>query len=237
MKLGAAIPVLNEWRFIPAVTGQLLRVVDRLVLLRPSVSQSGAPVELTPVPQLDDRIDVLEGNWRSEAATRNAGLEYLSDCQYVFLVDSDEILLDADLDVLRNLCLKAISPILAVRLLTYWKTPQFRIDPPESGTIKMVLRSDMRVHGIREVSGSVHTTDVLCRHLSYVRTDAELQEKIRLSGHASEMKPDWYDRVWKAWDLNPQLENLHPVHPEAYRRAIHEPDAALDGVLAHWGCA
>jgi len=235
VKLGAAIPVLNEWRFIPAVTGQLLKVVDRLVLVRPCVSQSGVPVELSPIPDLDPKIDIIEGNWPSEATTRNAGMEHLHDCDYVFMVDSDEILLDRDLEELRRLCATRLHRVIAVRLYTYWKTPEYRIDPPESGTIKMVLRKDVRMNGVREVQGEAHTADVWCRHLSYVRTDEELKEKLRLSGHAREFIPGWYDRVWKGWDGNRNLEGLHPVHPQAYLRAIHAPDADLNAVLSRWG--
>ena len=237
MKLGAAIPVLNEWRFLPAVMGQLLRVVDRCVLVRPSRSQSGAPVKLAPVPDLDARVNVLEGNWTSEAETRNAGKDYLSDCDYVFLVDSDEILLDRDLDRLKALAELRDFKVIAVKLLTYWKTPEYRIDPPEDGTIKMVLRRDVPVVGVREVRESSHVAEgVICHHLSYVRTDEEILEKMRLSGHAREFRSGWYEEVWKAWDSNRNLENLHPVHPSAYRRAIHAPDPELSEVLRKWGC-
>jgi glycosyltransferase involved in cell wall biosynthesis len=237
MKLGAAIPVLNEWRFVPAVAGQLLSLVDRLVIVRPTVSQSGAPVRLSPIPDLDPRIDVLEGNWPTEAATRNAGMEYLSDCDYVFLVDSDELIFDEDLKELGRLCGSGDHSVIAVRLYTYWKTAGHVIDPPESGTIKMVLRKDVRISGIRDVIGPVHTADVYCHHLSYVRTDQEVLEKIRLSGHAQEIRPEWYERVWKAWDGNPHLQNLHPVHPEAYRRATPVADDRVKALLGKWGCS
>jgi len=236
MKFGAAIPVLNEWRFMRAVAGQLLRMVDRCVLVRPNRSQSGAPVELTPVPELDPRIELIEGNWRTESGTRNAGMDALNDCDYVFMVDSDEILLDQDLLTLKELCEKNEPPVIAVHLFTYWKSPEHRIDPPEDLLIKLVLRKDIRIQGVREVAGPFHTSDVFCRHLSYVRSDPEALEKIRLSGHAHEIRSDWYERVWKAWDENRELENLHPVHPTAYKRAIHEPDAELNAILKRWGC-
>lgn len=238
MKLGAAIPILNEWRFIPAVVGQLLTVCERVVLLRGCRSQSGAPVVVRDdlVPALDPRVEILEGNWQTERETRNAGMEALADCDYVFMVDSDEILLEKDLLRLRDLAAEGRHEVLAVRLFTYWKTPEYRIDPPEEGTIKMVLRKGIRLEGVREVRAPVHTTDVRCRHLSYVRSDEELLEKIRLSGHAHELRPGWYEKVWKEWDRNRDLENLHPVHPAAYRRAIRAEDRELVETLARWGC-
>jgi glycosyltransferase involved in cell wall biosynthesis len=236
MKLYAAIPVLNEWRFVPAVVGQLLKVAERCVILRPSRSQSGAAAELTPIPELDPKVDVLEGNWDTESATRNAGMEYYADADYVFLVDSDEIILDSDLAKLAELARSGLHKVIAVRLFTLWKTPQWRIDPPEDGSIKMVLRRDMRVTGVREVNESAHLSDAWCRHLSYVRTDEEVREKIRLSGHSHEIRPDWYESVWRAWDRNPAMENLHPVHPRAYRRAVKVVDPELESVLSRSRC-
>lgn len=237
MKLGAAIPILNEWRFLPAVTGQLLQVVDRVVLMRGRRSQSGAPVHrLLPVPRLDPRIELLEGDWGSESATRNAGMDHLDDCDYVFMIDSDEILLDSDLRMLVEMCRTGTHAAIAVKLYTYWKTPEFRIEPPENGTIKMVLRGDVRVVGVREIREPHATSEAWCRHLSYVRTDEEVQEKMRLSGHAREFRPDWYEQVWRAWDRDHELENLHPVHPAAYRKAVRVPDPDLAATLRKWGC-
>src|SRR5581483_11022267 len=203
---------------------------------RPTRSQSGAPVELSPVPELGPKVDILEGNWKTEADTRNAGLDCLDDCGYTFVVDSDEILLDRDLEELVRLCRSGEHDVISVRLYTYWKNSGYRIDPPEDGSIKLVLRKGVRIQGVREVQGAAHPTDIRCRHLSYVRTDEELREKLRLSGHSREFLPEWYERVWRAWDLNPGLENLHPVHPKAYRRAVAVEDTELQEVLEAWGC-
>jgi glycosyltransferase involved in cell wall biosynthesis len=236
MKLGALIPVLNEWRFVPAVAGQLLGAVDRCVILRGNLALSGAPVEVSPVPELDPRIEIVEGNWQSENETRNAGMDLLSDCDYILMVDSDEILLDEDLQRLRVLCETDKPQVIGVRLHTYWKTPDYRIQPPEDGLIKMVLRKDVRIEGLRGVQSTVTQADVWCRHLSYVRTDEELREKLRLFSHADDIRPHWYERVWKAWDSDQDLEDLHPIHPSAYKRAVYAPDPALEAVLAKWGC-
>lgn len=237
MKLGAVILVLNEWRFVPAVAGQLLKIVGRCLVLRGTRPFGGGSVTLTPVPALDPRIEVLEGNWSSENETRNAGLDLLSDCDYVFMVDSDEILLDDDLEKLRDLCMRGEHRVIGVGLLTYWKSPEYRIDPPEDGIIKLVVQRGVRFDGLRDVREPVYVADVRCRHLSYVRSDPELREKLRHFSHAGEIRPSWYESVWKAWDKSHDLENLHPVHPSAYRRAIFDPDPKLNEVLARWGAS
>lgn len=239
MKLGAAIPVLNEWRFIPAVTGQLWRIVDRLVILRPARSQSGAAFQRTEVPKLHPGTEVLEGNWPSEGDTRNAGLAYLSDCDYVFVLDSDEILLDRDLRILRETCLSRLHWVIGVPWVTYWKTTDYRIDPPHYGSIHMVFRRGMGIKGIRQSKlPAVHMAQVCCRHLGYVRTDEELQEKLRLATHAHQVPGDWFERVWKGWDANPAMEDLYPIPAQKsyFKRAVFQPDRELTNVLERWGC-
>ncbi|GAB2835643.1 glycosyltransferase family protein [Lentzea nigeriaca] len=231
MKLGAAIPVLNEWRFLPAVIGQLLKVVDRLVLLRGTRAQSGAPTTLTPVPPLDPRVEIIEAEWQSEQDTRNAGLDALDDCDWALCVDSDEILLDDDLRELTKLCESGEHAAIEVRLLTYWKTIEHRVEPPEKLTAPIALRRGVRFSNMRHLDTEAHLADIWLRHLSYVRTDAELREKLRLFGHAHQIVPDWYEKVWLGWDADHDLRDLHPTLPPAYGRIVHEPDAELRRVL------
>lgn len=239
MRFGGVVPVLNEFRFLPAVLGQLLKICDRVVLVRSVRAFSGAAVTLKPLPGLDARIERIEGAWPDDGAARNAGIEVLSDCDYVFTLDSDEILLESDFYYLQNLCRRATHQALAMRLLTYWKSPDYRIDPPEILVAPVVLRQDVRYLLGRRLRDGV--CDLVAsryiHHLSYVHTDEEMREKLRHFMHAGEIRRGWFEGVWKRWDENHDLENLHPTHPASYRRAIRAPDPELRRVLAEFGCA
>lgn len=238
MRFGALIPCLNEWRFLPAVVGQLLKATDRCAIIRSRRSFSGASAALDPLPPFDPRVEVLEGEWANAHATRNAGLDALSDCDYVFTIDSDEILLDGDLDQLRALCGRNQYHAIGSRLYTYWKTPEYRIDPPEVLVALMAVRPSVRfVNDRRIVDGEmVYARNVWCQHLSYVRTDDEMRDKLRLFPHAHEVVPGWFERVWRAWDENKRMTNLHPTHPANYYRAVYDPNPELMRVLAKFGC-
>src|SRR5439155_11071409 len=48
----------------------------------------------------------------------------------------------------------------------------------------------------------------------------EIWIKIHSFSHASEVKPDWHERVWKGWDADHNLQNLNPAFPGAYPRAV-----------------
>lgn len=237
MKFGAAIPCLNEFRFLPAVIGQLLKVCDRVVILRSRITMGGHQAKLISMPVLDPRIEVIEGNWPTEEATRNAGMEHLIDCDYVFTVDTDEIFSLEALNFLKNSCTLNQRALLG-GMHTYWKSCAYRIDPPEQLIAPVLVRKDVRFSRLRMFEGaSTVIPRYVMHHLSYVRTDEEVKEKIRTFGHASEVVPGWYENVWKAWDENPFLENLHPTHPSAYKRAIPVTDPKLANILAEYGVA
>lgn len=233
MRLGAAIPILNEWRFIPAIVGQLSRIVDRCILVRNRVSQSGASVTFVDPPH-DPGVEILTGCWKSEAHVGNAALNHLRECDYVLLVDSDEVFLDDDLTRIADACQES-EPVISVRMQTYWKTPEYEIEEMEDRPCPIAFRRGVRLSSIRATRWpQKRILDVRCRHLSYVRTDAEMQEKLRTWGFAANVRPGWYERVWQAWDANHALTDLHPVRPEQFRRTIHRPDAQLTGVLRRW---
>jgi hypothetical protein len=235
MRFGAAVLCANEWRFAPAVLGQLLKVCENVVVLRGQRSLSGAPLVLGDIPPLDPRVLVVTDTWKDEADTRNAGMQILKDCDYVFTVDSDEILSDRALEFITSTCEMTRPRALLGGCHTYWKTPDWRIDPPEKLVAPLVVRKDVRFERLRMFSGE-HTivNQYLFHHLSYVRTDEEMKEKLRLFGHASEVLLGWYEDVWKAWDDNHTLENLHPTHPSAFKRAVPS-DGSVKTILAAYG--
>lgn len=239
MKLGAIIPVLNEWKWVPAIARQLFKICDRVLIMRGMRSLSGAtPPELSPVPYnvLPRNTEVFSGAWQSEHETRNSGMALLSDCGYVLHVDSDELIPDDGLESIKRGIATGAHGVVC-RMHTYWKSIEYRIDPPEPLVALVAARKDVRFSQLRQPDvpkGGIALVDRrIMHHLSYVRTDEEMREKLRTFGHAKEVIPGWYERVWKAWDENHDLENLHPTHPGAYQRAVRDAvaTAAVEAII------
>jgi hypothetical protein len=230
MRFGAAIPVLNEWRFMPAVVGQLLKGgVERVLILRNTRPFCGDSVILTPIPTamrvaaLDKRVTIIEGDWPSEHDTRNYGQEKLAQLgmDYVFTVDSDEIFSVEALNVLKLAVELNKFRSLACRFKTYWKSIDYQIDPPEVLVATVLVHRDQRFERLRMFSGEQTAINQFAmHHLSYVRTDDEMKQKLATYGHADEVVEGWFDAVWKAWDADRDMENLHPTHPPAMKRAV-----------------
>lgn len=239
MRVGALVLCLNEWRWMPAVLGQLLQVANRVLIIRCTRSFSGAPVEVLPAPALPLGVEVAMGTWPSEADARNAGLSLLSDCDYSFVVDSDEVV---EVPTLRRL-LAAGGRCACLPLHTYWKTPGYRIRYPSSEAVPvapMLLARGVRFKHLRLVdlpASDFALVREYGHHLSYAHTDEEIREKLRLFGHAAEVVPGWYERVWLGWDRDHAMANLHPTEPWRYQRAVTVLDVGLGEVLRKSGCS
>lgn len=196
-------------------------------------------IENTPDPA--GKLKLIRGQWTSETEQRNAGLLLLQNLgiPYCFTVDADEIYDPLELESMQRLVLtKPEVGAWYMSWWTYWKSERYRIDPPEEfqplvflriGRGKFAEHRAVVAHGHEAIPSSVG----MCHHMSYARSDEEIARKISTFSHAHEIRPGWFEDIWLRWDSNHALENLHPVYPHAYRRAVEQPQSALPPVLRH----
>jgi hypothetical protein len=184
------------------------------------------------------KLRVIRGNWLSEEEQRNYGLELLiqDGINYCLVVDADEIYETTELkSMISYVSLRRSIPAWRIKLLTYWKSEQYRIDPPENyRAINLIRLGKERFSNRREMNCYFELLpDNLgaCHHMSYARTDFEVLRKISTFSHASEIVPDWYQNVWLGWDNHKDMTNLHPCWPEAYKKAVKVSDKLLPSVL------
>jgi glycosyltransferase involved in cell wall biosynthesis len=181
------------------------------------------------------KIRIVRGEWPDEAAQRNAGLKLAGDAgaDYCFVLDADEIYDTAQLQ--QAMAVVRENPHIdgwRASCLTYWKSFRYRIDPPEAITATVFVRigtgtfvENRTYQAGQQVSLPAHA--LVFHHMSYARTDDQILRKISTFGHAHQVVSGWYENVWKKWDANPQLENLNPCWPGAYKRAVEQPFDAL----------
>lgn len=173
---------------------------------------------------------VVEGEWLSEAEHRAFALNRLQadGFEFAFIPDGDEIIERCLLDRLIKIAQNDLADRVSVCWDTYWKDTSHVIRPREGFTPLILLKIDA-VHQVfgRHFEGGRHVhlsaDHGLIHHLSYAGSDERIKRKIETWGHRDEVVPGWFNRVWKAWDENPFLTNLHPTHPPAYHRAERIP--------------
>jgi hypothetical protein len=201
--------------------------------------QAALLAKLESLPDPAGKVRIVRGDWPTEAAERNAGLELLEreGFEYCLVLDADEIHHPAQLAA--AMALARENPQIdcwRMRCLTYWKSASYRVEPPEPDPAVVFLR----VGAGRFVQNRMpvwHTDIVIpmetavIHHMSYARSDAQVARKIATFGHAHQVVPGWYERVWRGWDRDRTIENLNPCWPAAYRRIVMQPAEALPPTL------
>jgi hypothetical protein len=200
-------------------------------------TQLVATIEQLPDP--NNKKQIISGSWASEVEQRNISLAYAvnSGCQIGMVVDADEIYEPSNLQGM--IALVRARPEVDVWHMcwyTYWKSPQYRIDPIEPYHPPVFVRiGNVGFTEARNLYGGIHELippEVgMCHHMSYARSDELVKRKIGAFTHANQILDDWFDKVWKRWDEDPELTDLHPVIPAQYKRAVVQPADKLPSVL------
>ncbi len=172
-------------------------------------------------------VNILQSSDRDEVTRRNFALGQGTE-DWTFIVDADELW---DTEAIRDvLHLTKSTPGLeavAANMYTYWKTPEWRIDPPEPRKPPVCIKKGVKFAEGRNVNAQImaYLNKTYIHHMSYVGDDERILKKLKFLQHPNlvalhPLIPGWFENVWKKWDENHELENLHPTHPECYKRAV-----------------
>jgi hypothetical protein len=176
------------------------------------------------------KIEIISASWVTEEEQRNFGLRHLrkNEIDWCFIIDDDEMYNFHDL---KNQITRVKNDSNSVYLSphqVYWKTRNWAI-----GNLVEALPSFAKTDGsvyftkaravMVERGNSWHTflsSELICHHLSYVRSDDKMLRKIRTFSHADDIKDVWYDKVWMKW--TPDMEKIHPNqdNPGSFSKAV-----------------
>ena len=158
---------------------------------------------------------------------------------YCFVIDADEIYDPAELRRMTELVVNRpdvdcwhVFTRHILEIIPLPHRPRETLNPPvfvKVGSITRLRRTELCQR--QKSHGSFLAEVGICHHLSYARSDEEVLKKITTFSHAHEVQPGWFENVWKRWDADHSLTNLHPTHPAAYQRAVEQPYSALPPVL------
>ena len=180
-------------------------------------------------PDPDGKLLIVPGEWGSEMEQRTATFDLLRPkANYVMTVDADEVYTQEHLANLRRfVMMRPWVGQFRIRMKTYWKiNPFWVIDPPEPYRRYLIskFRPSTRLVGFSRTNERWRCTIpqrvAIFHHFSYARPDARIRQKLAYTSHRDDLVPNWYENVWLKWDEDHSLENLHPMHPAEYKRAI-----------------
>jgi glycosyltransferase involved in cell wall biosynthesis len=218
MKLAIETIAYKEERFLPKFIAHYQNKVDEIVILNSTIPWQG---EVDDTPDKTGNIGrslgatVIEHSWVDETSQRNAGLDYLSDVDWVIVVDPDEFISDEDWDKLYKCLEKGEAPAYVVEhQRVFYKHSE--VFPHKDYQQIIAVRPTVRFVDKRVVNSVYGLAPVNLLHFSWARTDEEVLSKISHYSHADELLPNWYEEVW----LKDKKTNLHPKDPEVLSALI-----------------
>ncbi len=214
----------SVWRAYP-----LLDKIVFLVGMRPWRGESAGSerwaqtlATIAGMPDPDRKFVIVCKYWQTEADQRNEGLALLRElgCDWCMTIDDDELYNRSQLAHAQNVIRAVTAPehisAWLVRHAIYWKQRDIVISELTAAMPVFVhtRAEDVEFTEARCFESARGTyavfpeTDVVMHHMSYVRSDEQMQRKLSTFSHAGEESKDWYERVWKAWRFG--MRNLHP---------------------------
>lgn len=176
------------------------------------------------------KIEIVSKSWKTEEDQRNFGLQHLREggIDWCFIIDDDEMYNHTDLHQQIEKIKKDKHSVYLSPHQVYWKTRNWAIAnlvealPSFTKTDGSAYFSKARALIVQH-NHTWHTfspDELICHHLSYVRSDEKMFRKITTFSHAEDLKNSWYDKVWMQW--SPQMENIHPNQdkPSSFTKAI-----------------
>ena len=180
-------------------------------------------------------VEIVQGDWEYDEDTRNACFELAKSqgFDWFILQDADEFFDDEGWDlILKELKKSKNETFFNTTWYNFWKSSEFVI-LNDDGDIKsqksnLALRCLQNTKYIRSGLPNINTKpkliDARCYHYGYVRTNLEIETKIKTWTHTNEFDNEaWYSNKWLNWNKN--TLNLHPTNPNTWKKAIKFPHA------------
>ncbi len=202
-------------------------------------------------PDPDRRIAVIKGSWgatllnsdsrRCEGAHSNAILDYIRnknpELNYLLILDTDEILTDEGIaGLIEAIKIHPEAYAFKMSYRTYWKGLHYIAQEETcSATVCIKITPDVKFTNIRDINKKEAITlkkGIYYHHPAYALSSKKLLMKLKTFGHAKEIRKNWYKNVWKTWDGNKNLNNLHPLFSGSWwKKAIRIDDDEAPQIL------
>lgn len=228
MKFGLSMVAMKDARFIDEVLAPFSFLDKKIVMV--SSAPWGTPGERIDNSALVEKLrwhgcKVYEEYWETEEDQRNACLDMLGDCDFSWIVDTDEIYQSIDvLGAMEFIGSNQLADVYYIAQDIYWKTRQYRVEVDHWYAGIAVVKNGFHFADKRNFDSArcsvvrIPESVAKCAHMSYVGDDSAMLDKLRYNGHREEFANDWFERVWRVW--TPDMVNLHPGRPDTFRRAV-----------------
>lgn len=214
IRLAVCTLAFNEEQTIGAVIKNWRDIADKHLVIINRESWHGGYKQVDRTGEIAESLgaEVVYTDAKSEHEQRNEALELLREYDYVLIVDADELYLDKDRQkIIDTLGTGEVTDAYrASRVLTYWKSTKYRLDPEDTHepTIAVDPKRRKFVEHRNIDSGQAVPIGVCMHHLSYIKDDDRMLQKIQSYEHYDLIKENWYNDVWLSWHKD--MDDIRP---------------------------
>jgi len=167
-------------------------------------------------------VTVFYRYWKNETDQRNWAVARLYDYDYILVVDADEMYTREGIELILHSLEERSEPLFrCFAVFTYWKTLEWILEPKDKH--KPVIAIDPKKAEfyeyriprlLHDVSYAQYqpTINVDMHHLSWVKSDDKVKEKIASYSHCNNIRENWFEEVWLKW--TPEMKNIRPYGVE-----------------------
>ncbi len=212
MKVLAYIPLHYGAEYLHAAIKAIEPFVDKIMILyvaKPSQGHSKGHIcpeskrELRIITQeASNKIEWHNCAFHTEGEHRNYVYQFSEGYDLVLAVDGDEIFEPKDLPNALDLAMKTDKRYIGIGgYINFWRSFNFACYDGFT---------PIRITNLKNAGGE---GVVPCRvyHFSTAQKEEIVRYKLGVSGHASEIRPNWLEEIYLAWTPENNFQDLHPV--------------------------
>ncbi len=196
MRIGVHIPCYKLTHFLPAVL-KSVEWVDRILVTNStmpwddSVKRDDNTEEVCDRANMDN-LELVKGNWAqdSEHVQRNLASSILSDCDRIFLFDSDEIMLIGDQKLLLEFALAHNTvDTVGVNTIPYYYDLEHAARYDEGNTPIAIMKPGTKFAMTRCTTGSfTYHSDFNIHHFKFLQPGKDIGWRVKAK-HEDQQRP------------------------------------------------
>jgi len=202
--IGAVLPVYNEEAIVGAVIKCFKPFTDKFIVLiseKPWLGETEPPDRTEEICQELD-VDIVKSDWKEYHLQRNFGNKLCSDCDLIFTLDSDELMVPQEIEKLIKFAETTEYRAIGVLPEVYWKDIDHIFKPKSTFEPIMLIRPEVRFLKYRNVDCPYTVCGAEMHHLAWSDL-RNMKQKVKSWGHADsytkETGEKWYNEHYLKW--------------------------------------
>jgi len=213
--LGAVIPCYRLTYYLPLVLKSLY--VNEIVVLSAGKVWDGendCTDNTYEICAEFPRVKFIEGSWNTQADQRNEGIRRLQHCHYIFMLDSDEILLPEDQYSLIQFAKKhPEGDTYGCLIRNYFGGFSYVTGMNIDHRPVVLVKPSARLREIRNTTGKHLSTDnIILHHLKFLQPKEDVLWRCGHKGDLRDLRG--IHKIDEAKDIKEYLKNNNVVIPK-----------------------